>query len=506
MNPILATVICACGIAGLFYLNRDRTVKTSGALWIPVIYFWIMGSRSVSEWFNIGHPGDADSQLEGSPVDAAVFGLLIIAAVAVLSRRKHRTLILLRSNVAILLYFVFCLISTTWSVHPDVAFKRWVKSIIDIAMVLVIVTDARPLTALKRFISRTGFILLPTSVLFIKYIPNLGRSFAANGVGMDTGTTTNKNVFGLVILVISLGTLWQIISLIRTRAGAKRNQQLMAQCALLLFGLVLFRMADSATSLACFLLGSSFLVATNLRMFRTRPGWIQALCLGTVSLVIVIFLVSGSTDIAGALGRQSNLSGRTDIWAALLPTVPNALIGAGFESYWIGPSPAIAWATLSHAGWWHPELLVTEAHNGYIEMYLNLGWAGVGLITIVIVAGFRRVMEAVRKDAWAGSLPLAYIMAAMFYDLTEAGFRSLNPMWIFLLLGIFTATGVKAGLVGQTISRRGTVPAPPNFAAGSASVVSNVLDESAKGFKDRVGRGHWVSETRTSMTGRQGGI
>jgi len=504
MNPIIATVICACGIAGLFHLNRDRAIRTSKALWIPVVYFWIMGSRSVSEWLNINHPGDADSQLEGSPVDAAVFGILILIALAVLFRRKQRALTLLRSNLPILLYFFFCLISTTWSVHPDVAFKRWVKSIIDIAMVLVIVTDTQPVAALKRFISRTGFILLPLSVLFIKYMPNLGRSFAANGVGMNTGTSTNKNVFGLVILVISLGTLWQIISLIRTKTRAERRRPLIAQFVLLLFGLVLFRMADSATSLACFLIGGSILVATNLRMFRTRPGWIQALCLGVVSLFVVFFLISGSADIAGALGRQSNLSGRTDIWAALLPTVPNPLIGAGFESYWIGPSPAIAWATLSHAGWWHPELLVTEAHNGYIEMYLNLGWAGIGLIAIVIVAGFLRAMAAVRRNAWAGSLPLAYIMAAVFYDLTEAGFRSLNPMWMFLLLGIFTATGVKAGMVSQPVSRRRAGAVAPSSVAIPAYATADSIEEKERRIRDGAVQSHWSSGAAGGYRGKGG--
>ena len=506
MNPILASLICACGIAGLFYLNRDRTVRTSRALWIPVGYFWIMGSRSISEWLNIGHPGDADSQLEGSPVDAAVFGLLIIAAVAVLLRRRRRALILLRSNLPVLLYFFVCLVSTSWSVHPDVAFKRWIKSIIDIAMVLVIVTDVQPLAALQRFISRAGFILLPTSVLFIKYMPNLGRSFAANGVGMNTGTSTNKNVFGLVILLVSLGTLWQIISLIRTKSRTERRRPLIAQCVLLLFGLILFKMADSATSLACFLLGGSMLIAANLRMFRTRPGRMQALCLGTISLFILYFLLSGSADVAGALGRQSNLSGRTDIWAALLPTVPNPVIGAGFESYWIGPGPAVAWATLLRAGWWHPELLVTEAHNGYIEMYLNLGWVGVGLIGIVIVAGYRRAMGAVRKHSWAGSLPLAYVMAAIFYDLTEAGFRSLNPMWMFLLLGIFTATGVKAGMVNLPISRKRIGNVIPGLAATPANAISNSPGENEGGFRDEVVRSRWGSEMPARFTGKQGGI
>ena len=42
-------------------------------------------------------------------------------------------------------------------------------------MILIVVTDEQPVAALPPF-SRPGFILLPLSLLFIKYYPNLGRS------------------------------------------------------------------------------------------------------------------------------------------------------------------------------------------------------------------------------------------------------------------------------------------------------------------------------------------
>ncbi len=61
----------------------------------------------------------------------------------------------------------------------------------------------------------------------------------------------------------------------------------------------------------------------------------------------------------------------------MIPAVPNAIVGAGFESFWISPSVQNFWRKL--VGWWHPEGL-NEAHDGYIEVYLNLGWIGVCLI------------------------------------------------------------------------------------------------------------------------------
>lgn len=471
MSPTLAAFICACGIAGLFYLDRDRTDQTSAALWLPVMYFWILGSRAVSAWLNLSPPSDTNVQLEGSPLDAAFYGVLLVAAIGVLIRRRRKSGVLLVTNWPILIYFLYCLISVIWSYHPDVASKRWIKSILDPAMMMVVVTDRQPVVALRRFISRVGFILLPLSLLLIKYFPDLGRSFTPSGEPMNTGVTTNKNTLGLVILVISLGTLWHIISLVRAKGTPDRRRHLIAHGVLLAFGVDLFSLANSATSIACFGLGASLIIATNLRSFTGRPARVRALCLAILLAGGLTFFFTGTQDVASTLGRQSNLSGRTDIWAALLHSVPSPIIGAGFESYWISPSVDQAWRTLSRAGWWHPEVLVTEAHNGYIEIYLNLGWVGIGLLVLVLVSGYWRAVAALGRNPSVGGLALAYLMTSVYYSITEAGFRSLNPMWMFLLLAIIASTGVIQGLFKAPAARkRSEVSSEPSGAYRSGLV------------------------------------
>src|SRR3974390_1599639 len=90
MSPTLANLVYACGIAGLFYLDRDKSVRTSKALWLPVVYLWIIGSRPVSVWLRLAPPSGADTQIEGSPIDAAVFAVLLVAAFAILASRGSR--------------------------------------------------------------------------------------------------------------------------------------------------------------------------------------------------------------------------------------------------------------------------------------------------------------------------------------------------------------------------------------------------------------------------------
>ena len=99
MNPSLASLVYVCGIAGLFYLDRDKSVRTSKALWLPVLYLWVLGSRPVSVWLGIAPPSGTNIQLDGSPVDGAFFGILLIAAICVLVHRGRRTLIFLNANL-----------------------------------------------------------------------------------------------------------------------------------------------------------------------------------------------------------------------------------------------------------------------------------------------------------------------------------------------------------------------------------------------------------------------
>lgn len=444
MKPILATLIFACIIVWLFYLDRDKTARTSKALWIPVIWLGILGSRPVSAWFG-DSPTGANEQLQGSPVDAAVWGVLLLAAIGVLIHRNTRTRTLLTANWPILVYFFYCLISVTWSYHPDIAFKRWYKSIGDLAIALLIATDRQPITALSRLISRVGFVLLPASVLFIRWYGDFGRAYTPDGLQMNTGVTTNKNSLGLLLFVVSLCTLWRVLTLWRAKGRRDRGRHLLAQSILLAFGVALLNMADSVTSIACFILGGMLILATGLRAIRGRPARVHALCLAIFLTGAIIELFGGQAEAVHALGRKSSLSGRTEIWAALIPAAPSPIVGAGFESFWI--SPSVRKFQSSMVGWWHPEDL-NEAHNGYLEVYLELGWVGVGLIALILVSGYRRAIAAFRLNPSFGGLMLAYIIASAFYSLTEAGFRMMSPMWIFLLLAIVSSSGVSARVFG----------------------------------------------------------
>jgi O-antigen ligase len=313
-------------------------------------------------------------------------------------------------------------------------------------MVLIIVTDPQPLAALRRLYSGLGFILFPLSVVMIRYT-TLGREWTNDGFLMVTGITTNKNMLGLIAFVISLGALWNFRWLLINRSQPHRSRRIIAQGILLMFGLSVLHISHSSTSLACFLLGGGLMLATHLRAIKQQPSRVHVLCLALVVLGGSFALLGGTADVALALGRQPTLSGRTFMWTAMLGAVSNPIIGVGFDSFWTSPEAETFHHNLSLLHWYHPDQ-INEAHNGYLEVYLNLGWIGVCLIAIILITGYVRASKALRRDHELGSLMLANIIAGAVYSITEAGFRTLNPVWIFILLAVISASGANVGLFG----------------------------------------------------------
>ena len=442
MPPRIATFVFATAVLGLFALDRERKVRTSKALWLPVVWLWIVGSRPLSSW--LGLSAMTSSVNEGSPFDAGVFAVLLGAGIIVLISRRSRTSAYLKTNWPILIYFAYCLLSVLWSDFPDIAFKRWTKAIGDLAMVLIVVTDPNPTAALRRLLSRVGFILLPASVLLIKYFGDLGRAFDPWGSLAITGVTQDKNLLGVITMVLSLGTAWRVLTLLRNRNAPNRGRHLLAQGTLLAFGVALLGMAHSATSGACFALGAGLMLATGLPVIARRPAAVHVLVLMIALAGGFTMLLGGDADVVHAMGRQTDFTGRTAIWKAVIPMAPNPVVGAGFESFWLGPRLQRLWHIF-------PVIRPNEAHDGYIEVYLNLGCVGVGLIALILMSGYWRAVAAFRRDPALGGLMLAYVAAAAIYSVTEAGFRLLDPIWIFLLLAVVAAGGIASGAGRRTL-------------------------------------------------------
>jgi exopolysaccharide production protein ExoQ len=429
MPPRVALAACIVGILGLMWLDRDEKRRTSPALWIPIIWLAIASSRMLSQWLSLGK-GEFDNPekyLEGSPFDRAVLMVLLGLGLAVLAARGRRAGQIMARNWPILLFFLYCLISVTWSDFPFVAFKRWSKAIGNVVMVMVVLTDRDPHLAVRRFLTRTGFVLVPMSVVLIKYFPELGRAYLSwVWTTIYLGVANTKNGLGYVCLVFGLASAWCLIDAKRRKTDPTRGRRMFAHLVVLLMVGWLFYKANSATSLTCFLIGLLMIALTASPTGR-RPILIHmTIAFLLVGSLIAYFTFGAHTYVAEGLGRDSSLSGRTDLWTMLLRFARSPWFGTGFESFWLGKRANYFWEAI----WWHPN----QAHNGYLETYINLGWVGVALLALTIGYGYQVAVRACDRDPEIGSIRLAYLVVAIIYNLTEAAFKGLHPVWIAFML------------------------------------------------------------------------
>jgi exopolysaccharide production protein ExoQ len=424
----IATLICTVAILVFFALDSEPQARTSKALWLPILFMSIMASRAVSQWFGVTLEASADQYLDGSPLDRNVWIALFAIGIVVLIRRGRQVASLIQANGPLVVFLIYCAISTIWSDYPAVALKRWIKALGYVSMVLIVLTDPYPVAAIRRLLARVGFLLVSVSVLFIKYYPDLGRKYhVGDWLPVYTGITTDKNALGMLCLIFGLGSVWILIGLIRNADRKRKTSVLISHCILLAMVLWLFWKANSMTSLSCFLIGTALLISTSFRTIARNRAAVQVL------VVVCLIFAYGALflNVGGVLetmGRNPTLTGRTELWDRLLPMVGNPLFGTGFESFWLGERLETLWSIY----WWQPN----EAHNGYFEIYLTLGWIGVLLLGVLIFAGYGTVTRIVRTDPETGNLKLAYFVCSLVYNFTETAFRSISLIWIFFVFAI----------------------------------------------------------------------
>jgi exopolysaccharide production protein ExoQ len=423
--PSLATAVCLLFIVYMLWTDVRRPESPSTALWVPVAWMFLAGSRYVSSWLNLSPSyQSADEIAEGSPIDAAVFFALILAGIVILARRKVDWPRLLLNNKWIVLYLLYCLASMAWSDVPFLLMKRWVKDLGIPIMALVILTEQRPYEAVGAVLRRLAFLMLPLSFVFVKYYPELGRGYSADGTPWATGIGHQKNDLGSMCVMAGIYVFWELL-----QRGEKTHPAYIRQnkiVAVVLIGLLawLLRMSDSQTSLVC-------LIASVLIFLLGRMARSPATILGVVLCAAVAWNIADMLNLKelalSFLGRDPTFTNRTFIWQTLETLAVNPFVGTGFMSFWTGARLEEIWRLIAPG--------LNQAHNGYLEQYLNLGYIGVAFIAVIIFSGLLKVRRHLSVDPAAGILRLCFIVTAILVNMTEASFYGVNNMWMLLLLG-----------------------------------------------------------------------
>ena len=430
LPPRIAAILTWIFIVYLFRRDFKQKPHVTSALWLPFLWIFIIASRPVGQWFILlGLPTGGGSLEEGSPLDATVVFGLMAAGLLVLTRRQINLAEIIRNNAWLTVFVVYCFVSITWSDFPFVTFKRWIKLLGSPIMVLIIFSEPNAKEALNILLKRSAYVLVPLSILFIKYYEGWGRKYDAwTGTAMNTGVATDKNMLGCSILIFGLFFFWYFLQILRSEKSRARRNELTFNLIFLCMILWLLRNAHSATSLVAWILGVLVVLALGRRF--VNPRLIGTYVLAGVLLVAVAELCFGLfSGIIELLGRNSTLSGRTEIWKTVLAVHINPIFGTGYQSFWLGDRLQEIWSKY----WFHP----IEAHNGYLETYLSLGLLGLAILIGLLFATFCKIRLDLFDDFEVGRLRLGYLAAIVVYNWTEAAFQGMSFLffvfWVIAL-------------------------------------------------------------------------
>ena len=415
----------------LWLLLNDvrRREPLSPALWGVVVWLTLIGSRPVSAWFDAGldFASASASYDEGNPLERAVYFVLIAQGLVVLLMRGVRPREVAAANPWLLLFLLYGGLSVFWADAPFVAFKRWVKDLGNLVMVLVILSDGRPVEAMKAAFVRCACVLLPVSVLFIRFIPELGRTYhSGTGEMMFTGVATHKNSLGLLVLVCLLFLLWDLASRTPQQRRAQPLGALLGDVSLLAIAVWLLVRAESATALGCAALGVGLLAAMAWGPLRRRARLLELLVASAAVALWASDGVERFTEymIVDVMGRDLTLTTRTDVWPMLLAQAESVWWGAGFNSFWTGERLDTLYGQLG----------IIQAHNGYLETYLNGGLTGLVLLGLMLLGSLRAIHRGLAENRAQAGIAFAVLIVSAVYNLTEASFNKINPLWFALLL------------------------------------------------------------------------
>jgi len=431
MPPILALLIWLVLLVALFIFDPAKEKKTSIALWVPVIWMFIDGSRLPSQWISGQLSTAAEAYEDGNPINRAISLTLILLAAGILLARNCNWGRLVAGNAALFAFLLFALFSVVWSDFPFVAFKRWFRDLGPYLAILIPLTDRRPEEAVATVLRRLSYLLVPLSILLFKYFPEIGMQYDHwSGSRMFVGPTTGKNMLGLLCLVSAVYFFWDLACRWPQRKEKRTKRILLVDVIFLVMTVWVLHLAASTTSDVCAAVGCLVVLTASSRVFRRHPNLLK----GLIPLAFTVYLILNfglgmNGSMAEAVGKDPTLTDRTKIWAILLGMHTNPLLGTGYQSFWLGPRLAYVW---NFGGLGH----INEAHNGYLQVYLDLGLIGVALLIGFLIASYTSICKRWTPSSKLPILGMATWLTLLFYNMSEAAFERGLLFMMFLMAAI----------------------------------------------------------------------
>ena len=384
-----------------------------------------------------------------------LFWLPVYAIVAGLVLLRFKTIA--RAWPAVLAWA--CIVSLAfaskyWSIDPSMTGRRVIAMVISGSFAMYLGTTFHG-HCLPRLLTHCAFIMGLLSILMVFAVPSIGVHQDVNA-GMWRGIWYEKNQMGMVMAAGgTAAAAWA--------ASEDRRWKTPLLTILLCFLLVLA--ARSKTSLLCIMLGVG-MVGALWTLKRGGPALaVAAVWMGVVGGAAGWWLWTyESAEILAALGKDPSLTGRTGIWDALFVKIAERpWTGYGYNAFWGLDSDPALWVRYQ-TGW-----VVPSAHNGWIDLLVQLGWPGAILVGTIMTSSYvltllRLPTAGLREGFWG----IAYLSVYILLTFSESVLLSAQSLpWTLCLAILARAVYPEPPFDRVTLApkRRGAYQSGPRITA-----------------------------------------
>ncbi len=430
----LVFFFCWAFIAVLLVRDARRRPSLSVATWIPTAMLFVLFSRTPVEWI-VASSDSADTQ-SGNLLDQTFFAVMIAVSLIITFSRGLKWGKLLAANKALIIFYIYFALSIVWSFSPADSLIRLIKDLGCTVVVLsVVLSEKNPLEALRAVYVRCACILIPLSAVLVRF-SSLGKGYSHDGGIVYGGACQTKNEFGELLLISILFLVWDHAES-RVASGAWQLWHGITwdRIVLVLMGFWLLDLSQSKTSLVALIIGLCLIL---------RTGWLDSQRISRTVFVIalsypVLALTSHTlfAPVFEMLGRDATFTGRANIWRHITFHTVNPLIGAGFWNFWGGPGGKAIESAMNTG--------IPNAHDGYLDIYLDGGLIGVFLLACVLITCGRRLIKRLPGDRYS-RLKFAFLVVAILHNVTESSFARPSGMWFTIVLALIDFPGLRDGI------------------------------------------------------------
>lgn len=370
---------------------------------------------------------------------ALQLGVYLTAALLVLRRRVLLIKLFSRNKLLFGLVALACA-SITWSNDSGTTTHNAIALVMTTVLGVYLATAFWP-SELASLVSwfLLGLVLL--SGAFALLVPQYGLDHIRGEAWR--GIFTTKNELGRIAVLAC--AVWLL------RALTKSGSVVLALAAAGACGYVLAR-SGSKTGLVVFVLLAIFLaLLPALRAHSSIAVPTAALLAGT-GLVGANWLMGHADAAVMTVGGDSTFTGRSEIWAAVWSSISaHPMFGYGFGAFWRGVDGP-SWEVWAATGATPP-----HAHNGLLDLWLDLGGLGVVLMIGTFVVAVGRAGRVLRREwSFESAFPALFLAFLFMFNVTESAL--LKQHSLFWLLLVVTAVQLTMRRAPRTAAARAPKP------------------------------------------------